>query len=70
MAFLYCTPFSLTCRYQNNEHKNDSTNGQGFDFKRFVYVDEFGNDEDIKDNDLPPNLLRLVEQDKRKILPH
>ena len=24
----------------------------------------------MEDNDLPPDLLRLVEQDERKILPH
>ena len=40
------------------------------DLERVVYAGEFGIDEDIEDNDLPPNLLRLVEQDKRKILPH
>ena len=61
MAFLYCTPFPLTCRCQNNEHENDSANGQGFDFERVVYADEFGNDEDMGDDDLLSNLLRLVE---------
>ena len=61
MAFLYCTPFPLTWKCQNNEHENDYANGQGFDFERVVYIDEFGNDEDMEDNDLPPNLLRLVE---------
>ena len=70
MSFLYCTLFPLTFRCQNNEHENDSANGQGFDFERVVYVDEFGNDEDIEDNDLLPDLLRLVEQDERQILPH
>ena len=70
MAFLYCTLFPLTCRCQNNEHENDSANGQGFDFERVVYADEFGNDEDMEDNDLPLDLLRLVEQDERQILPH
>ena len=45
----------------NNEHENDSANGQGFDFKRVIYVGEFGNDEDMEDDDLPPDLLRLVE---------
>ena len=62
--------FSTSCRFQNNEHENDSANGQGFDFERVVYVGEFGNDEDMEDNVLPSNLLRLVEQDKRQILPH
>ena len=62
--------FPLTCRYRNNEHENDSANGQGFDFERVVYVDDLGNEEDIEDDDLPPGLLRLVEQDERQILPH
>ena len=70
MTFLYSTLFPLTCRFQNNEHENDSANGQGFDFERVVYVGEFGNDEDMEDNDLPPDLLRLVEQDERQILSH
>ena len=52
--------FSLICRYRNNEHENDSTNSLGLDFKRVVYAGEFNNDEGMKDNDLSPNLLRLV----------
>ena len=62
--------FSLICRYPNNEHKNDSADGQGFDFERVVYVGELDNEEDMEDDDLPPDLLRLVEQDERQILPH
>ena len=72
IAFLYRTFFSLTCRYQYNEHENDSANslGLGLDFERVVYVGEFSNDEGMKDDDLPPNLLRLVAQDEKQILPH
>ena len=62
--------FPLTCRYPNNEHENDSASGQGFDFERVVYAGELGNEEDMEDDDLPPNLLRLVEQDERKISSH
>ena len=62
--------FPLTCKYPNNEHENDSTDGQGFDFERVVYTGELGNEEDMEDYDLPPDLLRLVEQDERQILPH
>ena len=62
--------FPLTCRYPNNEHENDFTNGQGFDSERFVYVGELSNEEDMEDDDLPPDFLRLVEQDERQILPH
>ena len=65
MAFLYCALFPLILRNQNNEHENDSADWQGFDFERIVYAGEFGNDEDMEDNDLPSNLLRLVEQDER-----
>ena len=53
--------FPLTCRYPNNEHENDSANVQGVDFKRVVYAGELGNEEDMEDDDLPPDLLRLVE---------
>ena len=62
--------FPLTCRYPNNEHENDFANGQGFDFERFVYAGEFSNEEDMENDDLPPDLLRLVEQEERQILPH
>ena len=62
--------FPLTCRYPNNEHENDTANGQGFDFERVVYAGELVDEEDMEDDDLPPDLLRLVEQDERQILPH
>ena len=70
MAFLYRLLFLLTCRYPNNEHENDSANGQGFDFERVVYAGEFSNEEDMENDDLPLDLLRLVEQEERQILPH
>ena len=62
--------FLLTCRYPNNEHENDSVNGQRVDFERVVYASEIGNEEYIENDDLPLDLLRLVEQDERQILPH
>ena len=62
--------FPLTCRYPNNEHENDSANRQGFDFERVVYVDEFSDEEDMENDDLPLNLLRLVNQEERQILSH
>ena len=62
--------FPLTYRYPHNEHENDSANGQGFDFERVVYAGELGNEGDMKDDDLPPDLLRSVEQDEKQILPH
>ena len=62
--------FPLACKYPNNERENDSANGQGFDFERVVYAGELGNEEDMEDDDLPPDLLRLVEQDERQILLH
>ena len=68
IAFLYRTSF--TYKYQNNEHENDSANNLGLDFERVVYAGEFSNDEGMKDDDLPPDLLRLVAQDERQILPH
>ena len=33
--------------------------------KRVVYASEIGNEEYMKNDDLPPDLLRLVEQDER-----
>ena len=62
--------FSLTCRYQNNEHENDFANGLGLDFERVIYAGEFNNNEGMKDDNLSPDLLRLVAQDEKQILPH
>ena len=45
--------FSLTCRYRNNEHENDSANSLGLDFEKAVYVGEFSTDEGMEDDDLP-----------------
>ena len=45
--------FPLTCRYRNNEHENDSANGQRFDFEKVVYAGELVNEEDMEDDDLP-----------------
>ena len=62
--------FSLTCRYQNNEHENVFANNLGLNFERVVYADEFNNNEDMEDDHLPSDLLRLVAQDEKQILPH
>ena len=40
---------------------------KGLISKKVVYVGELGNEKDMEDDDLPPDLLRLVEQDERKI---
>ena len=48
--------FPLTCRYPNNEHENDSANGQRVNFERFVYVSELVNEKDMEDDDLPLDL--------------
>ena len=58
--------FPLTYRYPNNEYKNDSANGQGLDFERVVYVGELDNEEDMEDDDLPPDLLRLADRVRGK----
>ena len=52
--------FPLTCRYPNNEHENDSDNGQRVDFERVVYAGKLGNEKDMEDDDLPLDLVRLV----------
>ena len=62
--------FPLTHRYPNNERENDSTNGQRVDFEKVVYAGELGDEEDMEDEDLPPDLLRLVAQDEKQIFPH
>ena len=61
---------SLTYKYRNNEHESDFANSLGLDFERVIYVGEFSNDEGMEDDDLPPDLLRLVAQDEKQILPY
>ena len=53
--------FPLTCRYPNNEHENDFVNGQKVNFEMVVYASETSNEEYMKNDDLPSDLLRLVE---------
>ena len=60
IAFPYCTFFHSLAGIQIINTRM-TANGQGFDFERVLYVGELGNEEDMEDDDLPPNLLRLVE---------
>ena len=39
-----------------------TANSLGLDFERVIYAGEFSNDEGMKDDDLPPDLVRLVAQ--------
>ena len=54
--------YSFFAHFQvsNNEHENDSVNGQMVDLERVVYAGGLDNEEDMEDDDLPPDLLRLV----------
>ena len=65
MAFYIVFFFPLTCRYPNNEHENDSANGEGFDFERVVYVDELDNEEDMEDDDLPTDDDYLIKRSQK-----
>ena len=56
--------------YPNNEYWNNRANNQGLEFERVVYARDFSSDESIKDNILPPDLLRLVEKKEKQILPN
>ena len=38
-----------------------TANRKGFNFEKVVYIREFSDEEDMENDDLPPNLLRLVE---------
>ena len=62
--------FRFHNEYPNNEHENDFVNGQRVNFERVVYASEIGNEKYMENDDLPLDLLRLVEQDERQILPH
>ena len=62
--------FSTHLQVSKHEHENDSVVGQRVDFERVVYASEIGNEEYMENDDLPSDLLRLVEQDERQILPH
>ena len=53
----------------NNEYKNNQVNDQELDFERVVYVGEFSNNEDTEDEVLLSELVRLVKQKEKQILP-
>ena len=63
----YCTFFHSLAGIRTMNTRMTAS-GQGFDFERVVYVGEFNNEEDMENDDLPPDLLRLVEQEERQIL--
>ena len=67
---LHHSIFISLCRFPNNKHENNQVNNQGVDFKRVMYTDEFGSDEDTEEDILPSDLKRLVEAKERQILPH
>ena len=66
--YINATPSSY--RYPINEHKGNIVNDIGIDFERDICIDYFETNKDVDDYVLPPNLLRLVEQKEKKILPH
>ena len=58
------------CRYSINEHKVDLVDDLGVDFERDICVGDSNIDEDIDNYFLPPDLLILVEQEEKRILPN
>ena len=59
----------MICRRSNNEScENNCTKTADFDLEKPVNQAEEG--EEVEDWDLPPDLLRMVEQEDREIKPH
>ncbi|EOY00162.1 Uncharacterized protein TCM_009817 [Theobroma cacao] len=54
----------------NNECEDDNDSGFEVNFEKGTSVSEIDDTENVKDYDLTPDLLRLVEQEGRQIVPH
>ena len=66
IPFPYCTFFHSLVGIQTMNTRMTLPMDKGLIF----YAGELDNEGDMEDDDLPPDLLRLVEQDERQILLH
>ncbi|OMO57946.1 hypothetical protein CCACVL1_25645 [Corchorus capsularis] len=64
-----CAAATAESSMPNDDECKDASDESGFDFERPICTDKL-NDEDIEDQALLSNLLRLVEQEEKQILPH
>ena len=68
--FVFKYYLTFPCRYPINEHRVDFIDNLGVDFERDICVGDSNTDEDVDNYFLPPDLLRLVEQEEKRILPN
>ena len=54
----------------NNEHKDHENSYPDFDFERLSCINEAEFEKDIKESDLPSEMLRLLTMEDKRILPH
>ncbi|XP_017979875.1 PREDICTED: uncharacterized protein LOC108662802 [Theobroma cacao] len=54
----------------NNDCEDDNDSGFEVNFEKGISVSELDDTENVEDYDLTPDLLRLVEQEGRQIVPH
>ena len=58
------------CGYSINEHGGNLVNNLKVNFKKYIYISAFDEDEGVDDCVLPLNLSILAEQEKKQILPY
>ena len=58
----YIIVTSPCCKHPINEHQGNFVNYQEVNFERDICMGDFKANEDIKNFDLPPDFLRLVQQ--------
>ena len=67
---IYFLLFSHLFKCLNNEHKDHWNSYPELDFERLSCIVETGFDKDIDDWTLSPEMMRLMDNEEKQILPH
>ena len=54
----------------NNKHEDNQEINLKFDFERTSYTDEIDSEEDMDDETLSLEMMRLIDYENKQILPH
>ena len=68
--FIFKYRLTFPCRYPINEHRVGLVDDLEVDFERDICLGDSNTDENVDNYFLSPDLLRLVEQEEKRILPN
>ena len=69
-AYPYTFYFITLVRCLNNEHKDNQEIHSKFDFERMLCIEKNDSEEDMDDETLPLEMMRLIDHENKQILPH